>query len=401
MQVMSKCRSEDLAVTVKDIMASRSISELAPLVSAPEEISCEDGDDEEFDLSPIQRLYFLYIHGGNSHFNQSMMLQVRIPVSSGLANAAFEFLVKRHLILRTRFTKAIDGIWRQRIPHEMDRSYCLSFFKDTEDADIERHIESTQKSLDIVKGPLIAAALFETSSKGSILFITAHHLVVDIVSWRIIIEDLENFLRSTATAGSSSISFRTWSRLQSENTKKHQSERPLVLDADIPVGDFDYWGMQGYPNLYGDVTTEETAFEYATSQELLKSCHTYMRTDIVDVILAGLLLSFATVFIDRERPPAIYNEGHGRETWHSSIDPWRTVGWFTTLSPVHLPKEQRLFEGEQTITLTYTSLMGFLMDCMINPNRIQTATLSNVFAGLRTCVTEHPIKEDSTFPVDS
>lgn len=347
MQVMSKCRSENLAVTVRDIMSSRSITELALLATVPEEVLYDDEDEQEFDLSPIQKLYFLYVNGKDTRFNQSIMLQVRQSASPHPVKAAFDILARRHPMLRARFSRSGDNIWRQHIHHTVDGSYHLSIFKDQKDSEIERIMESMQKSLSITEGPLIAAALFETGSDDDILFITAHHLVVDIVSWRIIIEDLENLLQSLPMTVPPSVSFRTWCQLQTEKARTQKSGFPLPLEGDIPIADFSYWGMQEHVNLYRDITTEDIKFDYHISQKLLTFCRVDGETEIVNVILAALLLSFAATFTDRERPPAIYNEGHGRETWDSSIDPWHTVGWFTTLTPVHLPRQKHSLEGRQ------------------------------------------------------
>ncbi|KAJ9404992.1 hypothetical protein DTO045G8_7318 [Paecilomyces variotii] len=344
MQVMSKCRSENLAVTVRDIMSSRSITELALLATVPEEVRYDDEDEQEFDLSPIQKLYFLYVNGKDTRFNQSIMLQVKQSASPHPVEAAFDILVRRHPMLRARFSRSGDNIWRQHIHHTVDGSYHLSIFKDKRDSEIERIMESMQKSLSITEGPLIAAALFQTRSDDDILFMTAHHLVVDIVSWRIIIEDLENLLQSLPITVPPSVSFRTWCRLQTEKARTQKSGFPLPLEGDIPIADFSYWGMQEHVNLYRDITTEDIKLDYHISQKLLTFCRVDGETEIVNVILAALLLSFAATFKDRERPPAIYNEGHGRETWDSSIDPWHTVGWFTTLTPVHLPTQKRSLE---------------------------------------------------------
>ncbi len=143
----------------------------------------------------------------------------------------------------------------------------------------------------------------------------------------------------------SSLSFQTWSRRQSERAQAQTNGASLLphhRDRGCAAADVEYWGMADMPNTYGDVATLDFDLDSDETGLLLgPECHTPLQTEVLDVLLAALLLSYrnATAADGRTGAPTIYNEGHGREAWDSTIDLSRTVGWFTTLCPVHLPNE--------------------------------------------------------------
>jgi transposase InsO family protein len=345
MAVMSRCRQENLGVTVQDIITSKSISHLASLVTLPEELSYQDEDDQEFDLSPIQQVYFQCMQGKQTHFNQSMLLHLTRVVDTEDVRRALDELVKRHSMLRARFSQDEAGVWRQRITLDTQESYHFRVYKAEEIADIQNLIEDTQKSIDIVDGPVLAVSVFKSGSEDNQLFISAHHLVIDVVSWSVILQDLEDLLHSKAIMKSTPLSFQTWCHLQVENAQRVTSRRVLPVE-EVPTADFSYWGMEGRPNTYGNTVTVETEIEDGISRELFGTCHAALQTEFVDIMMAALLMSFSRVFVDREMPPAIYNEAHGREPWDPSIDLSGTVGWFTTLTPVHFPTDHIVHGGK-------------------------------------------------------
>jgi hypothetical protein len=343
MAVMSGCRAENLAITVQDIMACKSIPHLASKVTLPEKNSYEE-DDQEFNLSPIQRLYFQCMQGRQTQFNQSMLLYLRRPAQAEDLRRAIHELVKTHSMLRARFFQNKDRYWRQQISKDIDGSYKFQVFKLEKDAQLQDFINNTQKSIDVVNGPSIAVDLFDFGSEQT-LFIAVHHLVVDVVSWNIMLQDLEDLLRFKTIQGPNTTPFQNWCRLQKENAQRNTSKDVLPID-DVPAANISYWGMQAVPNNYGLVVTEEVQLQTNISQNLLSACHKSQQIEFIDVVLAALLASFSHVFTDRATLPAIYNEGHGREPWNPSLDVSRTIGWFTTLSPVHLPRGHDICKGK-------------------------------------------------------
>jgi aryl carrier-like protein len=117
MQVVGQCRKEGIGLGVHDVLRSRSIVQLAEVVREIEEPSYEFEEylDEEFDLTPIQTLYFQRPNVGSGHFNQSFYLQIKQRTAPGDFEAAVQQLVTRHSMLRARFSISEDFGWQQRL----------------------------------------------------------------------------------------------------------------------------------------------------------------------------------------------------------------------------------------------------------------------------------------------
>jgi amino acid adenylation domain-containing protein/non-ribosomal peptide synthase protein (TIGR01720 family) len=338
MAIMSKCRAQNLGVTVENIITCKSIRHLASSVTLPQKHIQEEENYQEFDLSPIQSLYFRAMKGNTSHFNQSIMIQPTRALSEDDVRNAILKLVTVHPMLRARFSRDGNGIWKQRILKDADFSFAFRVIQYCDPDDMFQEVEETQTSLDVTQGPVLAVTFFEDSPADSKLFISVHHLVVDVISWGIIVQDLEDLLQGRPTLDNEGISFQRWCRLQLDYVRENKDVGSLPIE-DAPASDLNFWGMEDKPNLHGDVVTEEIDFGSTATGELLQLANGPLNPDIVDIILAALLFSFTHTFSSRKSIPCIFNEGHGRESWDSSIDLSRTVGWFTTLSPVHLPSD--------------------------------------------------------------
>lgn len=341
LQVASQCRTEGLGVTVQDIMRSQSISQLAERVTLPR--SAEYGVEEfdkVFDLSPIQQLFFDWVGNDFNHFNQSIMLKLTERQDADKVSAAVKALANSHSMLRAHFERQADGRWAQRLDKKASHSYRFTAHAGTfSSGQITSVVEQTQKSLDIQHGPIIAVDLFEfEESNSQVLSIVIHHLVVDIVSWGTILEDLEALLVSGKVSTQPSLPFQTWSRLQTEHSLSKPSLGAQVY-GDAPVADYAYWGMQDKANTYGAVHNVEFALDHETTANLLGPCQRPLQTELIDVLLGSILYSFHQSFPDRDSVPTVFNEAHGREPWDPSLDLSRTIGWFTTISPVFLPAE--------------------------------------------------------------
>jgi amino acid adenylation domain-containing protein/non-ribosomal peptide synthase protein (TIGR01720 family) len=347
MQVMSSCRAQDLGVTVQDIIQSKSIAQLAQCVTLPEKLSYDEEEaDLPFDLSPMQKLYFECVGDKWAHFNQSVVLGLNRRVDALDVSRAIETIVKSHSMLRARFAKNEVGVWQQQIAPEMSLSYRLDFGTTTLDL-VPKIIEESQKGLNVEKGPVFAVDLLDIGDNQQMISLVAHHLVIDVVSWRIILQDLEDILESGSLKIQRSLPFQTWSRLQAEQTQRAMSKN-VFLPEDVPVADFNYWGMADHQNVYGDTVEDGFKLDPETSLLLLGNCLDSMKTEPIDIFLATVMASFRKVFPDRGTVPAIFNEGHGREPWPGSkLDLSRTVGWFTTMCPVYLPND--LGEGDNDI----------------------------------------------------
>ncbi|EAQ90170.1 hypothetical protein CHGG_06789 [Chaetomium globosum CBS 148.51] len=358
MQVMAKCRAQGIRIAVADIISSKSVHDLALKARVPstqQQIAATAiaGEDQhEFEPSPIQQLYFQLIYvsdnkessvKSHAQFNQSVLLRLDKNASSDQLARGIHALVETHSMLRTRFRRDGTGSWRQRITSDISGSYRFKTHVIGNASRMEKRIQNSQQALNFQQGPLLAADWFSVGKTNSevYVFITIHHLAVDVVSWGILLQDLEDFLANGNIKPPTSLSFQTWIRKQSENAQAEKNGSALLPHQEASDADLEYWGIAGMTNVHGDaIYATGIELDNETTALLLgPQCHAALQTEVLDILLAALLLSYRNASGGRRGVPTIYNEGHGREVWDDAMDLSRTVGWFTTLYPVHLPDE--------------------------------------------------------------
>ena len=326
MQVKSQCLKRGMNFSVQDILRSKSIVQLAQCAKELETIvEHQEIGEKSFGLSPIQTMFFKLPNQGKGHFNQSFFLRITRRVQEEDLRAAINTIVERHSMLRARFTKTSHDNWTQRITNDVDGSYRLKSYVIDNREEATAFIANSQASLDIVNGPIFAADLFDVEENDQLLFMVGHHLVIDLVSWRNILEELEDLLlHPNNVSHDKPLSFQSWCQLQLEHSQQVSLDSVLPSDGP-PPGNAEYWGVDENKNNYGGVMIENFELDPETTSIMLTKCHEALRTEVIDILLAALIHSFASVFSDRS-VPAIYNEGHGREPSGLPIDLSRTIG---------------------------------------------------------------------------
>ena len=337
MQVVSRARGQSVTVSVQDVLRTKTIAELAQRAtkSDQESISREESFDTSFGLSPIQQWYFENIATeettDETYFNQSVLLTVTQRKTVDELRAAVRTVVGRHSMLRARFARNENNEWTQLVQRDAD-NYDFQV-QEVDRAKIPAFVAECQASLNIETGPVFATRVFNSPGKQS-LFLTAHHLVVDLVSWRLILRDLEDSLKGSI-AQRKPLPFQTWRKLQAENAHAEvKVEAALPIDLLKTLVDFEYWGMGSRQNIRADTVDTQYTLSSDMTSKLFDKANNALSTEPLDIILATLIQSFYLTF---GRHPIIFNEGHGREPWNDEIDISETVGWFTTMTPFHIP----------------------------------------------------------------
>lgn len=338
MQVSSASRASLADISTGDIFRKKTIAEIAKSIVPLSDQSTLDILDKEvvgqpFDLSPIQQLYMQLEPDPTRCFDQTFYLKLRIPATFDAIKGAVEELVSRHAMLRARFRQNADGGWEQYISDDVTSAFTL---RESDSDSSGSHevdalaIQNSRNLLNIETGPLLSAVVFNASGFQS-LFLAIHHLVVDLVSWRVLLQDLEELLTNGKVLSAKTISFQAWSTRQAEYAAKE-----LSADTTLQVQPMsEYWGIDPELNVQGETHIKKFALDKQTTSALLGTCNQVFGTRPVELMLSALIHSFISVFSDRE-PPTIFSEGHGREPWNEKIDVSRTVGWFTTMWPVQI-----------------------------------------------------------------
>lgn len=335
-QIVSRLKQAGYALSIQDIMVYPVIEFLAEKVRQVGRAVEQGVVTGPVLLGPIQRSFLGSDPTDRHYYNQSVLLKSNIPLSEEGIRAALDKLVLHHDALRMTFRETPGG-WVQE-NQGTGIGYGFEVFPDADGQAISAQGARIQASLDLEKGPLFKACLFRHSG-GDRLLLVAHHLVVDGVSWRILLEDLSSLYRQFISGEALTLPFKTdsfqyWQArqlefAQSETLRKEEpywagimSRAPAPLPMDYPGGS----------NLVKDAVSEYCLLDEETTDKLLTRCYRAYHTDINDVLLTAVSLACKSVF--RQDRVAIRLEGHGREDIGTDVDVTRTVGWFTTLYPV-------------------------------------------------------------------
>ncbi|MFF7338399.1 amino acid adenylation domain-containing protein [Streptomyces sp. NPDC008163] len=352
-QIVSRAQAVGIRVQPMDIFRHPTVGSLARATGARDEPGGERGPSSgPLPVVPLQRWFFEEGFAERHHWNMSVLLEVREAYSPELLGAALDTLLRHHDALRQRFVVA-DGAVHARIEEAEGPAGSLPFqvYDLSDEAEQSQRDRLTalaaqlQSSLDLEDGPLVRAALFQLGTgEPPRLLVIAHHLVVDAVSWRILLEDLQTICAALhagrpVTLPRGTTSFRHWAELlearrsaaESAQEAAHWNRVTGTASGALPVDVADPRSR----NLVGDAAIVTTSLDEKATDALLREVPPVYRTRINDALLAAL--AGALSGWTGAAAHVVELEGHGRQTdLADGIDLSRTVGWFTAAYPVLL-----------------------------------------------------------------
>ncbi|MDZ4151835.1 non-ribosomal peptide synthetase, partial [Methylicorpusculum sp.] len=346
-QVAGRARQAGLAFMPRQLFELQTIAKLAETIAQTGIITfVQENSAGDAPLTPIQRWFFEQNFANPNYWNQALLLDVKTPLDMPLLEKAFNFLVSHHDALRLCFNRK-DGAWHQAsgqaIDHSLLRRVDMSAMPEADKACfMVAECNRSQADLDLSKGRLLQAIWFDRGEHQSAhLFIVIHHLAVDGVSWRILLDDLQSVYfqltkAETAVLPTKTTAFKHWAEqlntlaqsgaLQSEADYWLNSvaANPASLPVDHPDG----------ARIEGVAASCIAELSEAATQALLRDALIAYRTSVDDLLLVALVQTLSewcgadNVFFDREV--------HGREALFDNIDVSLTAGWFTGLYPLRL-----------------------------------------------------------------
>jgi non-ribosomal peptide synthase protein (TIGR01720 family) len=356
-QVNARANKAGLKLTTKQLFQHRTIAELAAVANTGEAVRAEQGMvSGPVLLTPIQSSFFAEQQPEPQHFNQSLLLQLRSAVDVAALKRAFVEVVRQHDALRLRFRQSGAG-WQQSNAvseeHEFFSVVDLRHLAGEEQvAALEKDAAAKQASLELSAGPLLRVCYYELGV-GARLLIVIHHLAVDGVSWRILLEDVARACAQVAAGeelrlGAKTTSYQEWA----ERLRQYAQSEAVQ-------GQLTYWrglverarqvkrlavDQDGGANTVAGARVVEMSLEPAETAALLSEVPAVYRTQINEVLLTALVEALRSW--TGERRVLVELEGHGREDIGEGVDVTRTVGWFTTVYPVLLEVEEGAGVGE-------------------------------------------------------
>lgn len=375
MQVVSRCRAHNVAIKVADILKLQTIRKLAHTMKpARERIDLErlraDDDGAAWPLTSIQQVFFDNNPQGMDHYTLSFVVKLTRQTTREELVAALLVVTERHGMLRARFRRSADGSWEQFVAMAGPDSFLVEEHAFSGRPAMQAVVDERQASLHLVRGPVFAVDLFSSSSSGVVgeaqtLLMSAHHVVMDLVSWRVVwhelsqllagdLADINNNLLPPVTAN-----FQAWSRLQREEAETLDPD--TVLPFAVTQANFEYWEVSPADMLFKESTLHFSVMDPEATELLLGDSNECFRTDILDILVGTLIFCFRQSFPDRA-PPPVFLEGHGREcvAGMDEADLSDMVGWFTSLYPVELRGGG--MESETTSSLSIFDMIKLAKD---------------------------------------
>jgi len=332
LQIVSRLHKAGINVSLAQMLAAKTIAGLAAQASAVKTPAMVAGFDNA-PLTPIQH-WLLSTHGAApDHFNNAVLLAA-VSIDATTLKKAVAALVAHHDVLRLSLDlSAVPAM--QRVVSALTLPIEIVSVADA--AHLTAHAAAAQRQFDISLAPLLRVVLYHLPD-GDRLLIICHHLVIDGVSWRILLEDLVSAYTSVQSGiepvlQPAGLPWLEWASVQ------ERAARSADVLAEIP-----YWQRNEQAavlplpcdftdpvNAMADASTIVFELDAETTQRL-QALAGHNETGMDAVLLAAFAFACRTCFaLDRLR---IRLEGHGREDFEPGVDPTRTLGWFTTIFPL-------------------------------------------------------------------
>ncbi|MBV4512501.1 non-ribosomal peptide synthetase [Pseudomonas sp. SWRI22] len=339
-QVVSRARQAGIHFSPRDLFQHQTVQSLAAVSTRSERVIAEQGLlTGPSGLTPIQHWFFDTDIPARQHWNQALVLKPLQLLDAHRLEQALLAVLEHHDALRLSFTPR-DAQWHAEhlgVPEGgvllqaqvRDMQACTALFTDT------------QRSLDLAQGPLLRALLVDGPQGQQRLLIAIHHLVVDGVSWRVLLEDLQNVYRQLSEGQSVSLpaktsALRDWAaRLQAYAHSESLREELSLWQAQLagPTVALPVQRPQG-ARRNSDAETVSVRLDAERTRQLLQQAPSAYRTQVNDLLLTALARVLCRW--SGQASALIQLEGHGRETLFDDIDLTRSVGWFTSAYPLRL-----------------------------------------------------------------
>ncbi|MCV7398504.1 amino acid adenylation domain-containing protein [Mycobacterium paraseoulense] len=335
MQVVARARAAGVLFRPRDVFVEQTVARLARVAGVATEDDVVDEGIGPVTATPIMR-WLQQVDGPVDEFNQTMVVRAPDGVTRDDVVVLLQALIDRHPMLRLRVDDDGAGGWSLHAPDPgtVDARGCVH----TVDALSEAALVAARSWLNPAAGVMLRAVWAESTGR---LALIVHHLAVDGVSWRILLEDL-NIAWAQQRSGQpvalppGGTSFARWSALLAEHARRPEvvekaevwrrvAATPAALPAVRPCAD-----------TYESAEHLSVSLDAETTRMLLGAVPAAFHAGVQDILVVALGLAI-NEFLGTGAPLCIDVEGHGRdEHVGPHVDLSRTVGWFTAKYPVAL-----------------------------------------------------------------
>ncbi|KAJ1967913.1 hypothetical protein IWQ62_001562, partial [Dispira parvispora] len=345
-QVSSKCRQAGWSLGVSVIMKNQPIrmaaDSMTPTKTQSVTVRPKVGYGVAFPLTPVQQWFFALPMQNHHRSNMSLLVELTQTISVDALTDALRRLVDHHDMLRGSLAKNDDnGSWSQQVMSPGTDTYYpkVQLLSCPDKSDLNATTVSVQCGMNITHGPLVGAALVTTDdSSFGYLYLTVHHVVMDLVSWSILMEDLHQLIRDPAEPlEETGYSFMDWAvgvaeRVIPQDPAAVNNGDPHS-DRFLPIVDP---GRLLLLNIEANARHRTVIVPHSVATVLLHPENYPMGQTVQPIELLLTAVGKALATVASQPTVTIYNESHGRHPWSDDIDVSRTIGWFTTVTAVQV-----------------------------------------------------------------
>ena len=343
-QIASRLQKRGLKVKVNQILIHQTIAKISPLVTRKSKQRNNHLVEGVTLLTPIEQWYFEKNMENQNHFNQSMVWQCTQEINPNDVKQLFDKLVEHHDSLRAIFTKSV-GNYSKNITGLRDDVFSINSYFINENEDIATKINELgnqyQTELDIEKGKLMNIVIVN-GIEESYLLVIIHHLVIDEVSWHVLLEDFnigyeQLKANQPISFGDKTDSYKSYSEnlvnfSEEGNVNKEKSYWSNVIKS---INDYNSGEKLIAEFIYEKNMDIQLTISDDNTYSLLHDSNRAYNTQIQDLLLAALAM---TIKSWKQKDIAVFDlESHGRENLYEETDVTRTIGWFTSIYPVVIP----------------------------------------------------------------
>jgi len=341
-QITARANREGLVVTPRLLLENQTVASLAKALAGQEQraITEEEPVVGPVPLTPIQRWFLAGEPHAPHHFTQGVLLETLRTLDPVFLEQVTAFLIQHHDALRARFLRDEDG-WHQTIVEAEDKVPFSHIDLSTHEAPSEAVTEAAsryQASFDLEGGPLFRMVYFSfPEGRPGRLLVLAHHLVVDGVSWRILLDDLQIAYGrldrgEELTPLPKTTSFAHWSLFLNDWQRTPEKSALPWLDPEALGPVFQHPEELRQENTVASQRSFRVHLSREETEALLTTVVEVTGHPITAVLLTSLgqALSWMLSF----KKYTVFTESHGRPEHVDEVDLTRTVGWLTSLYPI-------------------------------------------------------------------
>ncbi|BBY24061.1 hypothetical protein MSTO_42660 [Mycobacterium stomatepiae] len=332
MQVVARARAAGVLCRPRDIFVEQTVARLARVAGVVSgEAAIDDDPTGPVLPTPIMR-WLQNVDGPVEQFNQTVVVQAPAGVSDADVAVVLQALLDRHAMLRL----SVDDEWSPRALEagSVDARSCLQSVPEFSDA----ALLAARQRLNPAAATMVSA-LWVTSTSQLVLIV--HHLAVDGVSWRILLEDLniawaQHQSGQPVTLPAAGTSFARWASLLDEHARSAAVLRHADAWRRVAAAPRTLPALRPELDTYASAGQLSAELDTDTTRMLLGEVPAAFHAGVQDILLIAFGLAW-TEFLETDSPIGIDVEGHGRhDELAANVNLTRTVGWFTTKYPVAL-----------------------------------------------------------------